>query len=135
MAGKSFPLEPEFTPPVCTENRRINTPLPVPESVPHLLALRDAEPRSMGGQPPVLWHSAQGVHVFDAWGNQWLDFSSGVLVTSSGHGHKAALTRLVKPLWEQLDLNVAAAKNVERGLQEKQRQAAARRAAAQQQRA
>jgi hypothetical protein len=52
-------------------------------------------------------------------------------------GHKAALTRLVKPLWEQLDLNIAAAKNVERGLQEKQRQAQQRRqaAAAQQQRA
>lgn len=56
-------------------------------------------------------------------------------VNSCSHGHKAALTRLVKPLWEQLDLNIAAAKNVERGLQEKQRQAAARRAAAQQQRA
>jgi hypothetical protein len=53
-------------------------------------------------------------------------------------GHKAALTRLVKPLWEQLDLNITAAKNVERGLQEKQRQAQQRRqaaAAAQQQRA
>eukprot|EP00882_Tetradesmus_deserticola_P030367 GHRQ01034088.1.p2 GENE.GHRQ01034088.1~~GHRQ01034088.1.p2 ORF type:complete len:102 (+),score=56.01 GHRQ01034088.1:188-493(+) len=45
-------------------------------------------------------------------------------------GRKAPLTRLVKPLWEQLDLNIAAAKNVERGLQEKQRQAQQRRQAA-----
>lgn len=95
MAGKSFPLEPEFTAPVCTENRRIKTPLPVPESVPLLLALRDTEPRSMGGQPPVLWHGAQGVHVFDAWGNLWLDFSSGVLVTSSGHGRKEVTQAIV----------------------------------------
>jgi hypothetical protein len=48
-------------------------------------------------------------------------------VNACGPGHKAALTRLVKPLWEQLDLNITAAKNVERGLQEKQRQAQQRR--------
>jgi 4-aminobutyrate aminotransferase-like enzyme len=96
MAGKSFPLEPQPTTPVHTANRRMVTPLPVPESLPHLLRMRDTEPRSMGGQPPVVWHRASGVHVFDAWGNQWLDFSSGVLVTSAGHGRPEIAAAIVE---------------------------------------
>lgn len=42
-------------------------------------------------------------------------------VQACQHVHKVPLTRLVKPLWEQLDLNISAAKNVERGLQAQQR--------------
>ena len=41
----------------------------------------------MGGQPPVVWDRAEGVQVYDRWGNRWLDWSSGVLVTNTGHGH------------------------------------------------
>ena len=40
----------------------------------------------MGGQPPVVWHHGEGACVCDPYGNKWLDFSSGVLVTASGHG-------------------------------------------------
>jgi 4-aminobutyrate aminotransferase / (S)-3-amino-2-methylpropionate transaminase / 5-aminovalerate transaminase len=42
----------------------------------------------MGGQPPVVWNRAEGFQVYDAWGNQWLDWSSGVLITNAGHGRK-----------------------------------------------
>ncbi len=89
MATREFPLEPQDVAPVETAYRRICTPIPVPESVEKLRHLRDAEPRSMGGQPPVIWDRGEGVCVYDAYGNQWLDFSSGVLVTASGHGHPA----------------------------------------------
>jgi 4-aminobutyrate aminotransferase/(S)-3-amino-2-methylpropionate transaminase len=41
----------------------------------------------MGGQPPVIWSSGEGAILRDPYGNQWIDFSSGVLVTSVGHGH------------------------------------------------
>jgi 4-aminobutyrate aminotransferase/diaminobutyrate-pyruvate transaminase/4-aminobutyrate aminotransferase/(S)-3-amino-2-methylpropionate transaminase len=41
----------------------------------------------MGGQPPVVWDRAEGVAVYDRWGNRWLDWSSGVLVTNAGHAH------------------------------------------------
>ena len=41
----------------------------------------------MGGQPPVVWDRAEGIQVFDRWGNRWLDWSSGVLVTNAGHTH------------------------------------------------
>jgi len=89
MATKEFPLEPVNVPAVETRYRRIQTPLPVPETVPLLKRLREREPRSMGGQPPVIWHTGKGATVSDAYGNRWLDFSAGVLVTSCGHGHPA----------------------------------------------
>ena len=41
----------------------------------------------MSGQPPVIWDKAQGCQVYDRWGNKWLDWSSGVLVTNAGHNH------------------------------------------------
>ena len=40
----------------------------------------------MRGQPPVLWHRAEGFQVFDAWGNCWIDWTSGVLIANAGHG-------------------------------------------------
>ena len=43
----------------------------------------------MSGQPLVVWDRAEGFNVFDRFGNKWLDFSSGVLVTNSGHGNEA----------------------------------------------
>jgi 4-aminobutyrate aminotransferase/diaminobutyrate-pyruvate transaminase/4-aminobutyrate aminotransferase/(S)-3-amino-2-methylpropionate transaminase len=41
----------------------------------------------MSGQPPVAWDRAEGIQVFDRFGNAWLDWSSGVLVTNVGHSH------------------------------------------------
>jgi 4-aminobutyrate aminotransferase / (S)-3-amino-2-methylpropionate transaminase / 5-aminovalerate transaminase len=96
MADRSFPLEPRPVPPVSTAWRRIQTPLPVPESLPILARLRRFEPRSMAGQPPVVWDRAQGVQVHDRWGNTWLDFSSGVLVTNAGHSHPAVVEAIVR---------------------------------------
>jgi len=39
----------------------------------------------MRGQPPVVWERAEGIFVYDKYGNRWLDWSSGVLVTNAGH--------------------------------------------------
>lgn len=80
-------LTPREVPEVRTRYRRIVTRIPVPESVPILQRLRRCEPLSMGGQPPVVWDRAEGVQVYDRWGNMWLDWSSGVLVTNAGHAH------------------------------------------------
>lgn len=84
-----YDLTPRPVPAVKTAYRTIATDLPVPESLPVLEALQACEPRSMQGQPPVVWDSATGIQVCDAWGNRWLDWSSGVLVTNAGHGHPA----------------------------------------------
>ena len=87
---------------VDTKYRKIVTPIPVPDSIPILEKLKRFEPEAMGGQPPVVWDRAQGVSVFDRWGNQWLDWSSGVLITNAGHGRQEIADAIVnqarKPL-------------------------------------
>jgi 4-aminobutyrate aminotransferase/(S)-3-amino-2-methylpropionate transaminase len=84
--GKAFALDPKAVPPVSTPFRRIVTKIPAPESLPVLQTLQRYEPVSMTGQPPILWDRAEGIQVHDAYGNMWLDWSSGVVVTNAGHG-------------------------------------------------
>lgn len=84
--GTPFPLIPKEVPLVKTRYRTIQTQIPVPASLPILQALQTYEPRSMTGQPLILWDRAEDVSVYDRWGNKWLDWSSGVLVTNAGHG-------------------------------------------------
>ena len=88
-------LTPRKVPPVQTKYRRIGTEIPVPESIPILEDLRRFEPLSMSGQPPIVWDRAEGVQVFDRWGNVWLDWSSGVLVTNAGHSHPAVRQAII----------------------------------------
>jgi len=94
-----FTLEPQDVPRVETENRRIVTKIPVPESIDILNELRKYEPISMSGQPPVVWDKAEGVYVYDAYGNKWLDWSSGVLVANAGHSNP----EIVEAVRKQLD--------------------------------
>ena len=64
--------------------------VPIPYNIPMMEAvlptvekikqLRVAEPMSMRGQAPVIWNKAEGFNVYDAFGNMWLDFSSGVVI-------------------------------------------------------
>ena len=90
----TYDLTPVAVPAVATRYRTIRTKLPVPESLPVFEELARSEPRSMQGQPPVVWHQASGSTIADRWGNRWIDWSSGVLITNVGHGRpeiKAAL--------------------------------------------
>ncbi|MGA2131482.1 MAG: aminotransferase class III-fold pyridoxal phosphate-dependent enzyme [Bryobacteraceae bacterium] len=88
MLAKEYSLVPRAVPRVDTPYRKIVTELPVPESVPILERLHACEPIAMRGQPPVLWDRAEGFQVFDKWGNQWVDWSSGVLIANAGHGRR-----------------------------------------------
>ena len=96
---RKYSLTPRDVPRVETRNRRIVTPLPVPESVPFFERLERFEPSSMQGQPPVVIDRAEGWHVHDKWGNMWLDWSSGVLISNVGNGHP----EIVAALREMLD--------------------------------
>jgi 4-aminobutyrate aminotransferase-like enzyme len=89
-----FSLEPREVSRVETKHRRIVTPLPVPESIPVFESLLLHEPRSMSGQPPILWDHAEGAAVFDRFGNRWIDASSCVLVANAGHAHPRVLERI-----------------------------------------
>ena len=81
----AFKLKPQTVSRVDTSLRKIVTQLPVPESIPLLKRLQAAEPRAMQGQPPIVWDRAEGFSVYDKWGNKWIDWSSGVLITNAGH--------------------------------------------------
>lgn len=86
--GAKYSLEPVDVPHVNTKYRTIKTKLPVPESLEVFKKLEGAEPPSMMGQPPVVWDRAEGFQIFDRYGNAWIDWSSGVLITNAGHGRK-----------------------------------------------
>ena len=94
-----YDLTPVKVKTVKTKFRSIQTAIPVPESLAIFEKLKGSEPRSMSGQPPIIWHKAQGSTVFDRWGNQWIDWSSGVLITNAGHAHP----EIVKAIREELD--------------------------------
>jgi 4-aminobutyrate aminotransferase-like enzyme len=83
----------------------------------------------MRGQPPLVWHRAEGVTVSDNYGNQWLDWSSGVLVTNCGHAapevraaimnqvNRPLLHNYVFPSQERAELVETLAKLAPQGLQ------------------
>lgn len=93
--GKPFEFNPvKLDAPIQTANRRILHPVPNPSDRDVVETLRRCEPQSMSGQPLVVWHRAEGVHVHDRHGNQWLDFSSGVLVANAGHARPEAVAAI-----------------------------------------
>ncbi|MFO1482038.1 MAG: aspartate aminotransferase family protein [Verrucomicrobiaceae bacterium] len=96
--GKEFSITPQVVPHVETKHRRIHTPLPHPDSIATLEKLRHLEPQSMRGMPPIVWEKAQDIYIFDKYGNKWLDWSSGVLVTNAGH----AAPEICKAMIEQI---------------------------------
>jgi 4-aminobutyrate aminotransferase-like enzyme len=96
---RKYSLEPREVPHVETPHRRIVTKLPVPESVPIFERLELFEPSSMQGQPPVLIDRTEGWYVHDRWGNKWLDWSSGVLISNIGNSNPV----IVKALQEMLE--------------------------------
>ena len=103
--AREFELAPRAVPPVNTQWRRIATQFPVPESMPILEKLQRFEPAAMRGQPPVIWDRAEGFQVWDAWGNQWIDWSSGVLITNAGHGRQEIVDAITRQASKKLLTN------------------------------
>ena len=96
--AKEFPLVSIKVEPVSTKFRIISGSIPNDETIKQIEELREAEPLSMRGQPPVIWDRAEGVNVHDAYSNMWLDFSSGVLVTNAAMARKKSpMQLLIKP--------------------------------------
>ncbi|MDD5017156.1 MAG: aspartate aminotransferase family protein [Eubacteriales bacterium] len=85
--GKQYGLIPRKVAAVDTKYRTIKTEIPNAQSIRVIEQLRKYEPKSMSGQPPVVWDKAQGINVFDAYGNKWIDLSSCVVVANTGHGN------------------------------------------------
>ncbi len=113
-----FDLTPRSVPRIETPHRRIVTPIPAPESLPIIEKLRRYEPVSFRGQPPVVWDRAEGFQVYDAWGNCWIDWSAGVLITNAGHGRKEIVEAIVQQASKPLLTTFAFASEVRARLAE-----------------
>ncbi|MBN80109.1 MAG: hypothetical protein CMJ70_08220 [Planctomycetaceae bacterium] len=72
-----------------TKHRRIQTPIPAPQTRDVLEANRRLFPRVNCYQPPIIWERAEDYQVFDAADNCWIDFSSTAVMTNAGHAHPA----------------------------------------------
>ena len=116
MALSVSDLTPQPTEPVQSRWRRIVTPIPAPDSVAAIEALRAVEPKSMAGMPPVLWDQAEGFLVRDAYGNQWIDVSSGIMAANAGHGHPRIRRAIQQAVDRKLLLTYAFASEIRRKL-------------------
>ena len=87
MSGFQFSHVPVRVPRIETRYRRIATDLPVPESLQVFADLDRYECRSMHGQYPIVWDRARDFQVWDRFGNCWIDFTSTIFVTNSGHSN------------------------------------------------
>src|SRR6266478_5820489 len=103
--AREFDLTPKRVPRVETPYRRIVTELPAPQSLPTLERLYKYEPVAMRGQPPIVWDHAEGFQVYDAYGNQWIDWSSGVLITNAGHGRREIIEAVARQAESKLLTN------------------------------
>jgi 4-aminobutyrate aminotransferase-like enzyme len=102
MAGWEFNMVPKKVPKVKTNFREISTSLPVPESLGIFEQLEKYESRSMHGQMPVVWDRAVDFQVFDKFGNCWIDFTSTIFVTNSGHANAQVVAGLQKQIDQRL---------------------------------
>lgn len=96
MSGWDFNMIPVRVPKVNTKYRKIATKLPVPESLKLFKDLNKYESRSMHGQMPVVWDKAIDFQVYDSYGNCWIDFTSTIFVTNSGHANPRITSALRK---------------------------------------
>jgi 4-aminobutyrate aminotransferase-like enzyme len=88
MAAFTFCLSPQKVAPVSTVHRKITTEIPAPGTREILDQLDKYESRSMHGQLPIVWDRADDFYVFDAAGNQWIDFTSTIFVANVGHSNE-----------------------------------------------
>ena len=93
-----FSMTPHQVPEVETKHRKICTKLPVPKSLPIIERLRKFEPYSMEDQLLAVWDKAVDYQIYDKWGNVWIDMSSGIFVTNTGHGNPDMVAALQKML-------------------------------------
>jgi len=93
--SKEYPLTQIEVKKIRTQYRNLSGRLPDDHTVERLKTLRANEALSMRGQLPLIWDHAEGINVYDAVGNKWLDFSSGVLITNAGHSSKKIVDAII----------------------------------------
>lgn len=95
-------LKPQQTQRVESKWRKIVTAIPAPDSIANIESLRLVETISMQGMPPILWKQAEGFLVRDGYGNQWIDFTSGIVAANAGHSHPKIMQAIHKAVDDKL---------------------------------
>lgn len=103
--AREYALQPKSVARLETKYRRIVTDVPAPGSIEILEKLQKYEPIAMRGQPPIVWDRAEGFQVYDAFGNCWIDWSSGVLIANAGHGRQEIVDAIVNQAQHKLLTN------------------------------
>jgi 4-aminobutyrate aminotransferase-like enzyme len=119
MALHVSDLTPVETETVSTRYRRIVSAIPAPQSIEEIQRLRMHEPQSMAGMPPIAWDSAEGFLVRDAYGNQWIDLSSGIVVANVGHAHPDLLAAIRRQLDARMIFSYSFSTRIRRELLER----------------
>ena len=70
-----------------TKNRYIFTKIPAPGTKEIFKNIQKYESRSMHGQIPIAWSKAKNYSVYDIAGNKFIDFTSTIFVSNTGHSH------------------------------------------------
>lgn len=94
MSKFKFNIVPRDVGIVSSNNRSIQTKIPVPESLPLLKKIKKYESSNAVEQLPVIWDHAKNHQIFDEWGNSWIDFTSTIFVANSGHSNDSIISRL-----------------------------------------
>jgi len=82
-----------------TKFRRIQTEIPVPESIALFKDMQKYEVADMHEHElPIVWDRTSDFQVHDKWGNTWIDFTSGIFVANVGHGAKEVRSAIEKNL-------------------------------------
>ncbi len=70
-----------------TKNINITTSIPAPGTYELMKKLSKFESRSMHGQLPIAWSKAKNFNIYDIAGNKFIDFTSTIFVTNTGHAN------------------------------------------------
>ena len=93
-----FKIHPQEVQSVNTENRTIKTPIPHPEDIKTFEKIMKYESSLIQKQLPIVWDHAKDFSIFDRWGNKWIDLSSTIFVTNSGHANPMTVSQVTTTL-------------------------------------
>jgi 4-aminobutyrate aminotransferase / (S)-3-amino-2-methylpropionate transaminase / 5-aminovalerate transaminase len=91
-----FNLNPQKVRQIKTKYRRIRTSIPSEKSLEVLKKISKYESSNVKNQPPIVWTRSKDFQIWDDSGNCWIDLSSTIFVTNSGHTNKNIIKAINK---------------------------------------
>jgi 4-aminobutyrate aminotransferase/(S)-3-amino-2-methylpropionate transaminase len=83
---------------ISTNHRIIKTSVPHPEDYELIEQIKKYERSALETQLPLVWDRAVDSSIYDRFGNKFIDLSSSIFVTNSGHSNEESLKEIRKTL-------------------------------------